>query len=53
MFFKEILATLSEKYAKHKNGFTVRVACSVFKLMYIAYIDTTVYIKGYRAIQYV
>jgi len=51
--FKEILATLSENYAKHKNGFTVWVACSVFKLMYIAYIDTTVFIKGYRAIQYV
>ena len=49
----EILATLSENYAKHKDGFTVWVACSVFKLLYVAYIDTTVFIKGYRAIQYV
>jgi len=53
MLFKEIWATLSENYAKHKNGFTVWVACSVLKLMYIAYIDTTVFIKGYRAIEYV
>jgi hypothetical protein len=50
---KEILATLSGNYAKHKNGFTVWVACSVFKLMCVAYIDTTVFIKGDRAIQYV
>lgn len=50
--FKEILATFSENYAKHKNEFTEWVACSVFKLMYIAYTDTTVFIKGYRAIQY-
>jgi hypothetical protein len=53
MLFKEILVTLSENYAKHKNGFNVRVACSVFKLRYIEYLDTTVFIKGYRAIQYV
>jgi hypothetical protein len=53
MLFKEILATLSENYAKHKNGFILWVACSVFKLMYITYIDTTVFKKGYRAIQYV
>jgi len=53
MLFKEILATLSENYAKHKNGFTVWVACSVFKLMYIEHLDTTVFIKGYKAIHYV
>jgi hypothetical protein len=47
MLFKEILATFSENYAKNKNGFTVWVACNVFKLMYIVYIDTIVVIKGY------